>query len=53
MVQYPEIEEVLNLLANKIDDNTMQELNAKVDSEGLKAEILARDFLIAEGLIEE
>jgi len=50
--KHPEIEEVLNQLAGLIDDETMQELNSKVDSEGQKAEVVARDFLIAKGLIE-
>jgi Periplasmic glycine betaine/choline-binding (lipo)protein of an ABC-type transport system (osmoprotectant binding protein) len=50
--QYPEIEDLLNRLAGKIDDETMQSLNAKVDSEGLKEEDVAREFLIEQGLIE-
>jgi len=51
--QYPEIEDALNLLAGLIDDKTMQELNAKVDFEGLKAEKVASDFLVSKGLIDE
>ena len=53
LAEYPEIEDVLNQLAGLIDDETMQELNAKVDSEGLKAEKVAHDFLVAKGLIEK
>lgn len=51
--KYPEIEEVLNKLAGKFDENIMQELNAKVDDEGMKAETVARDYLISIGLIEK
>ncbi|NLM20285.1 MAG: glycine/betaine ABC transporter substrate-binding protein [Peptococcaceae bacterium] len=53
LAEYPEIEDVLNQLAGLIDDETMQGLNAKVDSEGLKAEKVAHDFLVAKGLIEK
>ena len=49
--KHPEIEDILNQLAGLIDDETMQELNAKVDYEGLKAETVARDFLVQKGLI--
>lgn len=50
--KYPEVEDLLNQLAGKIDDETMQVLNAKVDSDGLKEEDVAREFLIELGLIE-
>lgn len=53
LAEYPEIENVLNQLAGLIDDETMQELNAKVDFEGAKAEKVAHDFLVAKGLIEK
>jgi osmoprotectant transport system substrate-binding protein len=49
--KYPEIEGLLNELAGKIDDVTMQELNAKVDAEGLKEDDVAREFLLGLGLI--
>lgn len=51
--KYPEIEEALNKLAGKIDERTMQELNAKVDEEGMKEDAVARDFLVDAGLIEK
>jgi len=50
--KYPEVEELLNRLAGKIDDETMQALNAKVDAEGLKEEDVAREFLVELGLID-
>ena len=49
--KYPGIGEALHKLAGKIDEPTMQELNAKVDDEGMKAETVAYDFLVSAGLI--
>ncbi|MDR0569786.1 MAG: glycine/betaine ABC transporter substrate-binding protein [Clostridiales Family XIII bacterium] len=43
--KHPEIEAALNKLAGKIDEATMQALNAKVDEDGMKAETVAHDFL--------
>ncbi|MGI1659307.1 MAG: glycine betaine ABC transporter substrate-binding protein [Desulfitobacterium sp.] len=51
--KYPELEGILNKLAGKIDDNTMQELNAMVDDQGMKEEVVAHDFLVEAGLIEK
>jgi len=50
--KHPEIEEILNLLANKIDDIKMAELNAAVDLDKREPEDVARDFLIELGLID-
>lgn len=49
--KYPQIEAILNKLAGSIDEYKMQELNAKVDEEGMKAEKVANDFLVTSGLI--
>jgi len=49
--KYPELESVLNALGGAITVAEMQALNAKVDEEGLKAEDVARDFLVEKGLI--
>lgn len=51
--KYPKIETALNELAGKIDEKTMQGLNAKVDSQGLKAEDVAHKFLVDQGLIKK
>lgn len=51
--KYPEIEKALQKLAGKIDEQTMQELNAKVDNDGMKEETVAHDFLVSAGLIEK
>lgn len=50
--EYPEVGEVLNLLSNKIDEETMIELNYRVDELREKPENVAKDFLKSEGLIE-
>lgn len=51
--KYPEIETALNMLAGKIDEQIMQDLNAKVDDDGMKAETVAHDFLVSIGLLEK
>lgn len=49
---YPELEDILNKLAGKIDDATMTELNYKIDVEGLEIETVAKEFLEAKGLLD-
>jgi len=49
--KYPELEDILNELGGAISESDMQALNAKVDEEGLKAEEVAREFLLEKGLI--
>jgi osmoprotectant transport system substrate-binding protein len=51
--EYPELEEVLLLLAGKIDEEAMQIMNGKVDNDGMLVERVAQEFLIESGLIEE
>lgn len=48
---HPELEEILNMLSGKIDDETMTELNYKIDVEGVEIETVAKEFLQSEGLI--
>ena len=50
--RYPELEEVLRQLEGKIDEPTMQKMNAKVDNEGMMVEVVAKEFLQEAGLIE-
>ncbi|UKS27876.1 hypothetical protein LOZ80_02680 [Paenibacillus sp. HWE-109] len=50
--KYPQIAEALNKLQDKLDERIMQELNAKVDSEGLKEQKVAHDFLKDKGIIK-
>jgi osmoprotectant transport system permease protein len=49
---HPELEEVLNLLAGKIDDRAMSVLNGKVDLEGKQARVVAEQWLRDAGLIK-
>lgn len=49
--KHPELEGILNRLAVKLSDETMQRLNYAVDEKGRKAADVARDFLVSEGLI--
>jgi osmoprotectant transport system substrate-binding protein len=49
--KHPELEEILNKLANQISDEQMQQLNYLVDGEGEDAAKVARDFLKEKGLI--
>jgi osmoprotectant transport system substrate-binding protein len=51
--EYPELEEVLLLLAGKIDEEAMQIMNGKVDNDGMLVERVAQEFLIESGLIEK
>ncbi len=48
---HPELEEILNLLAGMIDDDTMIELNYKVSVQGQEADAVAAAFLQERGLI--
>lgn len=50
--EHPELEEVLNLLANKITDKTMRKLNYEVDVNGRDPETVANEFLVSEGCID-
>ncbi|MFW6153606.1 MAG: glycine betaine ABC transporter substrate-binding protein [Planctomycetota bacterium] len=52
--EHPELEPLLNRLAGKLDDATMQSLNLQVDRERKprKASAVARDFLVDAGLID-
>ena len=49
--RYPQLLPVLNLLVGKIDESTMQELNARVNLTGDEIEDVARDFLRSAGLL--
>lgn len=49
--KHPELEDVLNKLANYIDDSKMAELNAAVDLDKREPADVAREFLEEEGLI--
>jgi len=49
--KHPEIADTLNLLAGKLNDETMQKLNAKVDVDKQDPKAVASEWLKAQGLI--
>jgi osmoprotectant transport system permease protein len=49
---FPEIVDALNLLAGKISDDEMREMNYRVNVDGVPAEDVARDYLESTSLIE-
>jgi osmoprotectant transport system permease protein len=48
---HPELRTVLQRLAGRISDETMRRLNYEMDGKGRKASDVAREFLVAEGLL--
>ena len=48
---YPQLEDLLNNLGGKLDDESMQKLNYEVDEKGRKASEVAREFLLGKRLI--
>lgn len=50
--KYPEIADALNQLAGKITNETMQQLNAKVDVDKQDPKVVAHDWLKSQGLIK-
>jgi len=50
--KHPELEKVLGMLVGKIDNEKMQELNARVDIDKEQYEDVAVEFLKEEGLID-
>ncbi len=49
----PELEDILNELSSVLDNETMQNLNARVDIDDEEEVDVARDFLLEQGLISE
>ena len=50
--KYPELEQVLGVLAGKISTEEMTQMNYAVDVEGKSAEEVAREYLEKEGLLK-
>ncbi|MBZ4647283.1 MAG: substrate-binding region of ABC-type glycine betaine transport system [Clostridia bacterium] len=50
--KHPEIEEVLNQLGGKINDEEMQKMNYQAEAENKPVEDVAKDFLKSKGLID-
>ncbi|MFJ7666883.1 ABC transporter permease/substrate-binding protein [Lysinibacillus sp. NPDC097195] len=51
LTKYPELEKVLDKLANQITDDDMREMNYQVNVEGKKIEDVARSYLEQAGLL--
>jgi len=51
--KHPELEGILNKLAGKITESQMSQMNYQVGIEGKKAENIARDYLVKEGLLKK
>jgi len=51
--QYPQIEDLIDPLAERLDNETMAILNARVDVDGEEPADVAWDFLLEEGFITE
>ncbi|MDW0108457.1 osmoprotectant update ABC transporter permease/substrate-binding subunit OpuFB [Sporosarcina aquimarina] len=49
---YPELEDVLNKLSDKVTDDEMRDMNFRVNSDGENAEDVAREFLENAGLLK-
>lgn len=49
---HPELSGIFEQLLDKLDNTTMQALNAKVDIDGGDPAIVARDFLVKTGLVK-
>lgn len=50
--KYPQIQQYLAPVAAKLDDQTMQQLNAKVDADGLDPKKVAHDWLVQNGFVK-
>ncbi len=51
--KYPEVKEITAPLAEKLNSDIMRKLNYKVDIEGNPVSIVAHDWLVENGLLEE
>ncbi|WP_368660358.1 glycine betaine ABC transporter substrate-binding protein [Kocuria sp.] len=51
--EYPDLEETLQPIMDKLDNETLQELNAQVDVEGRDPADVAFDWMVQEGFISE
>lgn len=53
LLAHPELKDVLGLLAGRLDDATMQELNFEVDEKKRRPAEVAREFLARQGLLSK
>lgn len=50
--EYPELNDVFKKLEGILDDEKMAYLNYRVETEGIDAEVVAREFLIEKGILK-
>ena len=50
--RYPELRDLFDELAGRIDEQEMQTLNSRIDQDKLAPKVVARQWLRSEGLIE-
>lgn len=50
--QSPEVRDVLNQLAGRLDDETMTQMNFEADENGVETNEVARQYLVDEGLFD-
>lgn len=51
LAKYPEVGVALDLLAYRLDEGVMSDLNARIEVDEQAFEVVARDYLVSEGLI--
>ncbi|MFC7328838.1 glycine betaine ABC transporter substrate-binding protein [Marinactinospora rubrisoli] len=51
--RYPQLTEIFAPIAERLDNETIMRLNARVDEEGQDPVFVARDWMVEEGFIEE
>lgn len=51
--EYPQLEEIFKPIAEKLDTETVTELNAQADQEGRNPDDVAKDWLTKEGFLKE
>ncbi|WP_164668878.1 ABC transporter permease/substrate-binding protein [Virgibacillus doumboii] len=51
--KYPELKEILNQLGGKITDDQMRQMNYQVDYEDQSPELVAKEYLVDQGLLEK
>ena len=50
--QYPQLQELLGNLSERLTDDTMRELNGRIDIDGEDPADVAYDWLLSEGLVK-
>lgn len=53
LMEYPEIEQILNQLGGRISEEEMMEMNYEVDVNDANEDEIARNYLVEEGLLDD